>query len=412
MPSSMPSMPVSSPEPANALGFAHIPYLGDTIPLLTNTLVYIEQRRRAYGDIWRTEFMGQRAAVAIGAEAQRQVLDDNHKFPAAPGYQFVKPVLGHSLFDMDGDEHETQRGFLTPAFSPRRYTRFVERIDRALQHVFDAWGDAGERVFYRDALSALFAVSCAVTLGLDRGPAYDHLVTRWQTMQHGLLNPIRIRIWGTPWHATLAARDYIIQTFLRDLIEQRHRAPVEDEAQGDMLDLLLLAQRTHPQALSDKQIIEHLMLMLFAGYDTTAGAISWIVLELLRHPEARARVLAEVHADAGEPNDAPIQLSDIRATPYFDAFIKETLRLHPAQHLSIRGVTSPWEYAGHTVPAGWSVLIAPIYTHRMPDYFADPLQFDPDRFLEPRSEDRTHPRALIEFGGGAHACLGSGVAKL
>ena len=57
-------------------------------------------------------------------------------------------------------------------------------------------------------------------------------------------------------------------------------------------------------------------------------------------------------------------------------------------------------------------MIAPMYTHRMPEYFADPERFDPERFLPPREEDRTHPYALVEFGGGAHACLGSGIAKL
>ena len=57
-------------------------------------------------------------------------------------------------------------------------------------------------------------------------------------------------------------------------------------------------------------------------------------------------------------------------------------------------------------------MIAPMYTHRMPEYFADPERFDPERFLPPREEDRAHPYALVEFGGGTHACLGSGIAKL
>ena len=73
---------------------------------------------------------GQRAAVAIGAEAQRQILMNNAQFPAAPGYEFVKPLLGHSLFDMDGDEHSRERRAMTPAFLNSHNTPHISRGSR------------------------------------------------------------------------------------------------------------------------------------------------------------------------------------------------------------------------------------------------------------------------------------------
>jgi len=392
-------------------GSAGLPFLGDTIPLLTNTLPYVQRNLDRYGPIWRTTFMGLPAAVAIGAEAQRQVLDDNRQFPAAPGYSFVRPILGHSLFDMDGDEHDTQRSYLTPAFAPNRYSQLVERLDRVLNQVFDGWGLTGQRTFHREALAAMFAVSCAVTIGLERGPEYDTLLTRWQTMQQGLLNPLRVNVWGSPWHGAVAARDYITHSFLRDRIAQR-RASAEGPG-ADMLGWLLQAQATHPDLLSDEQIIDHLVLLLFTGYETTSGSVSWALLELLRQPDAiTSRVRTELRTEAQVDPAAPVRYDEVRATPYTDAFIKETLRLYPAQHVTIRGVTAPWTYADATVPVGWGVLLVPLHTHRSAAYFDDPERFDPARFLEPRMEDRRTPRALIEFGGGAHSCLGSGFAKL
>ena len=244
----------------------------------------------------------------------------------------------------------------------------------------------------------------------------------WLAMQGGLLNPLRIDVVGLPWRRSLAARRWL-DRYLLDLIAQRRAAAsstATPAAPTDMLDLLLQAQRARQNGtagvggsaapLSDRQIVDHIILLLFAGYETTAGAVSWLLIELLRQPpHILARVREEIHA---EDHDAPVTLEGIKNTPYLDAVIKESLRLHPAQHVSIRGVSAPWSYAGRVVPAGWSVMIAPMYTHRMPEYFADPERFDPERFLPPREEDRTHPYALVEFGGGAHACLGSGIAKL
>lgn len=392
-------------------GSAGLPFLGDTIPLLTNTLPYVQRQVNRYGPIWRTTFMGLPAAVAIGAEAQRQVMDDNQQFPAAPGYSFVQPILGHSLFDMDGAEHDSQRSYMTAAFSVKQYPLLVERLDHVLDQVFATWGFAGQRVFHREALTAMFAVSCAVTIGLERGPEYDVLLARWQTMQQGLLNPLRVNVWGTPWHAALAARDYITRDFLSERLAQRRATGATP--QNDMLGLLIQGQQAHPDALTDEQIIDHLVLLLFTGYETTAGGVSWALLELLRSPdEIVAQVRAELGADSSADHSAPIRYEEVRATPYTDAFVKETLRLWPAQHVTIRGVTAPWTYADATVPAGWGVLMAPLYTHRSPEYFDDPERFDPTRFLEPRNEDRRTPYALLEFGGGMHNCLGSGFAKI
>jgi cytochrome P450 len=242
----------------------------------------------------------------------------------------------------------------------------------------------------------------------------------WLAMQGGLLNPVRLDVVGLPWRRSLAARRWL-DRYLLDLIARRRAATSStalSAAPADMLDLLLQAQQARQDGatgngatpLSDRQIVDHIILLLFAGYETTAGAVSWLLIELLRQPpHILARVREEIHAD---DQDAPITLEGIKKTPYLDAVIKETLRLHPAQHVSIRGVSAPWSYAGRVVPAGWSVMIAPMYTHRMPEYFAYPERFDPERFLPPREEDRAHPYALVEFGGGAHSCLGSGVAKL
>lgn len=205
-------------EPPDTFG---VPFLGDTIPLLTDTLNYIERRRNRYGNIWATHFMGQRVAVALGMEAQRAVLENNAQFPAAPGYRFVKPLLRHSLFDMDGEEHRRQRTFLTPAFALRHYPAYVERIDHVLDHLFTTWRRSGRRVFHHDALAAMFAISCSIAASIEVGDDHEEFFAHWQAMQRGLLNPLRINIWGMPWQRALTSRRWLEEALREIMIRRR-----------------------------------------------------------------------------------------------------------------------------------------------------------------------------------------------
>ncbi|MGH8454782.1 MAG: cytochrome P450, partial [Nevskiales bacterium] len=64
------------------------------------------------------------------------------------------------------------------------------------------------------------------------------------------------------------------------------------------------------------------------------------------------------------------------------------------------------EFKGFRIPAGHLIQISPWFSHTMPEYWTEPLCFDPERFSESRAEDRQHPFLWIPFGGGAHKCIG------
>jgi retinoid hydroxylase len=78
----------------------------------------------------------------------------------------------------------------------------------------------------------------------------------------------------------------------------------------------------------------------------------------------------------------------------------------------MRGVVEEIEFDGYLIPAGWNVIIMPLLTHRLPEIYAEPDRFDPDRFAPPREEDIKYPYSLIGFGGGVHSCIGVEFAKM
>ena len=63
------------------------------------------------------------------------------------------------------------------------------------------------------------------------------------------------------------------------------------------------------------------------------------------------------------------------------------------------------EMDGHFIPAGTNVMLVNFILHRNPDMFPNPDKFDPDRFLNPKSE-KLHPYAYVPFSAGPRNCIG------
>lgn len=386
-------------------GKMSLPVLGDSLAIVGKPYAFAAERYARYGRVFRASFLGKPTAVLLGAEAQNFVLAS----PEAPklfsnrvGYSFMPPLMG-SLFTMDGLSHATQRRLMAPALHSRNYDNYLERINRVIDSTIAAWPERGQRQFYDDARAMAFRISSSLILGVEVEADYRRLSALWADFQKGVLSPLRLNLPITPYGKALRAQQEI-DAFFQTVIAQH-----QTSSQTDMLTQLLEVQRADAAEFTQTQLLEHLRTLLFAAYDTTSGALSWALVELLQHPDVLQQLLAEVHADAG---DAPVMVADLRATPVLDAVVKETLRLHPAIAGILRGVNETFAFANFTIPGGWVVALIPSFTQRMPEYFTDPAQFDPARFLAPREEDKQHPYAWIGFGGGSHICIGAGVAQI
>jgi cytochrome P450 len=143
--------------------------------------------------------------------------------------------------------------------------------------------------------------------------------------------------------------------------------------------------------MTDEEVRDELVTLLFAGHETTATSLAWAFDLLAHHPRALNRLTAEL--DRGEQD-------------YLDAVIKETLRLRPVVALVDRHVREATEIGGHAIPAG--VIVCPnIYlAQRRADLYENPAEFWPERFA-----GQAPPAfAWFPFGGGIRRCLGASFA--
>jgi cytochrome P450 len=153
---------------------------------------------------------------------------------------------------------------------------------------------------------------------------------------------------------------------------------------------------------------DQVMTFIGAGHETTAVALAWTFYLLSQHPEAERRVRAEVERVlAGR---VPT-FADVAKLPETRSVISESLRLYPPVYALARDVLEDDVIAGRRIERGSTVVLSQYVTHRHPDIWPDPDQFDPDRFTPDRSAGR--PRfAWFPFLGGPHQCIGNDFAMM
>lgn len=381
-----------------------MPYVGETFDIFGDPYLYAKRQYERYGPIFKTRNTNMLTIGLLSAEANRYVLATNYRnFLWHDGYRTAYPLFGDALITTDGDLHDSQRKLMSPAFHARNMPGYLERMERVIGAQLDHWGTSGTRYFYPDARKIAFTLACSLLVGIETGDDYERLNQLWGTFANGLFTVFRMPGPMTRYGRALQANRQL-ERLLRAYIADKRQNPT-----SDALGLLINARDEDGTMLSDEQLIAQIKILVFAGYDTTASTVAWTLGELLYHPECLERVRAEVRADA---KDEPLTFEDLRQKPYLDAVIKEALRLHPQAFAVLRGVKEDFEYEGFAIPAGWTVMLMPVFTQRMDEYFAEPERFDPERFLPPREEDAKHPYAFLGFGGGPRICLGEGIARL
>jgi cytochrome P450 len=201
----------------------------------------------------------------------------------------------------------------------------------------------------------------------------------------------------------IAARNQLLD-HLTVVIQQRQQNPTDDA-----LSLLIQAQDEEGNRLSLEEMRAQAMLLLFAGHETTTAMLTWICLELARHPDVLQRAREEQRQLAAH---GALNLEQISKMPYLDQVLNEIERLHPPIAGGFRGVIKPFEFNGFHVPAGWLLQYSILLTHQQANVYPQPDRFDPDRFSPERQEAKQKPFSLIGFGGGPRICLGMAFAKL
>ncbi|KAF5302919.1 hypothetical protein FQA39_LY02099 [Lamprigera yunnana] len=176
------------------------------------------------------------------------------------------------------------------------------------------------------------------------------------------------------------------------------------------LELMIDAYQNR-SALTNQDIKDQVSTILFEGHDTTAAASSFFLCLMAAHPDIQKRVHQEVDTIFGRSN-RPATFADTLEMKYLEMCLLETLRLYPPVPVIAREINEDVVLpSGYTLPAGCTVVIGTIKTHRNPDIYPNPDVFNPDHFLPVRTASR-HYYSFIPFSAGPRSCVGRKYAIL
>jgi len=221
---------------------------------------------------------------------------------------------------------------------------------------------------------------------------------------------------GLPvWQRFEKASDEMIAV-ANDYVQQFMGSARSDEAQPNgsvARDLINLNE------LSDDEISRSLVDLIIASAETTSILVQWILYLIAKHQDVQSKLLEEVRPllDKDVSSIAWDRLG--HQAPYLRAFIKEVSRLYPVAPFLARTLEQEIVLGGFKVPAGTPLALSLFTTSRMAEYFDDPLDLRPERWIRNKSEadstyrnDKSHAYASLPFGHGRRRCIGSRAAEL
>ncbi len=350
-----------------------------------------------YGELFTFGFGAIRFHWFVGPEALEFVFANSEALSMRRGYGFLLPIVGSTaLITSDEPEHLQRRRLVQPAFHGKQVLQWTDLIElRAAEF----YGSRAGKVFdlYSEVRSHILAVITELLLGREvllRNPGFLHDVALMMDYVNlpFLAQQFKLNVPGSPWWRFVRARARVDKV-MYNLISERRSA----SGQHGVLDMLLSARDDAGNALSDVEVRDQALSLVSAGFDTTSAALTWAMYLLLEHPSTLAALQSELAS-----------ASELLKSPLLDAVVNETLRLYPTAPAGLRETRQDLLYKGMLVPAG-SLLAYSIYaTHRQEASFANPLVFQPARWLEAKQPATF---AYLPFGYGMRHCIGARLAN-
>lgn len=357
------------------------------------------------GDAYRVYAPGRRSHTWVfnHPDDVRRILISNHRnYTKGVGFDRIKILLGNGIIVSEGEFWKRQRRMMQPTFHRRILAQFDRVIAAANDRLLAEWQRkcaAGEPVNVTDDMSVM---TLEIVLRVLFGDDLDALEAEAGE------NPFALFTEESERDLKFAYRFRKLAALIGRCVARRRAAgssPAGDAP--DYVSLLLNARdKDSGEGMSDKEIVDELTTLIVAGHETTASALNWTWYLLATHPEAEAKLHAEL--DATEEMPVPT-LPAMEALPWSNMVIREAMRLYPPVWVVSRRTIEADTLGGYTVPPDTDVFFSPYFVHRHPQFWDEPERFMPERFERDAVDAR--PRlTYLPFSAGAHHCIGETLA--
>jgi cytochrome P450 len=268
---------------------------------------------------------------------------------------------------LEGEDHHRIRRLLNPAFSPRLIKDLVPRFQALANELIDAFIAKGECEFIRDFAEPYATRVLTILLGIPE--------SEWPKIAR-LASTVGLAL-GVTFKRDLDKVEAAVAElyeYADELIKDRQANPGED-----FVSRLVLASRDGDR-LSDEELRNALVLLIFGGMDTTRNQLGLAMQSFIRNPE-QWELLAE--------------------RPELGAkAVEEVMRINPTVTWVTREAVEDFTYQDLFIEKGTTVHL-----------FTQASGTDPKAFPNPEMDLLGEHAPHYGFGGGVHHCLGHFVAR-
>lgn len=383
--------------------------------LISDTIDFYTEQQGRYGDIVHLKFGSRPVVLLSSPEFAHHVLVKNQKnYVKGIGLDGIRMLVGQGLLASEGALWQKQRRLLQPSFTPAAMNRFIDGMTGVIKCVLDGWAKkaaAGQSLVLDDE-TTLFAIRVMglAMFGLDLSDNLLDVANAFQTaFQYAaersvevVRTPLAI---PTARNRRFQADMECIEKFVAERIAEAKVNPRED----NLLSLMVHSRDADTgQGMSEQQLRDEVVTLLFAGFETTARSLTWSWSLLHRHPDVVKKMTEE--ADTVLTNGIPTW-NDLHRLRYTRMVADEVLRLYPAAPVTARQSVDADTIGGYHIPAGTIMIVFIYQVHRHAASWPEPQRFDPERFAPGAAESRPKS-AYMPFGSGPRICLGNNFALL
>jgi cytochrome P450 len=372
---------------------------------------FLDECANRFGDLFTLRFpiMGPMVCASHPDTIRHIFAASSDELRLGEANAIFRPIFGErSITVLDGPDHVRLRRLSLPMFHDEHSQAWTGMMLEVAARRVSRWR-AGQHLRLREEMQALtLEVILRALLGLEEQAELEEVGRHAMTMVHWpsspfgalLMVPALRRNAGplTPWRGF--KRDFAaLEALVMAQVALRRRAG--DAAQREDVLSRLLTVREGGAHLSDGELRDLLLMLLFAGFETTATALCWAFEAVLSHPADREWLEEELRTvTAGGPLRAEHMGQLVRV----EAAVREVLRLYPVVPIigMARLAVRPFVVQGVELPAGAKIVPTSYLTQRRADVYPEPHRFRPARFLGIKPD----PVAWLPFGGGLRRCVG------
>jgi cytochrome P450 len=303
-------------------------------------------------------------------------------------------LLGNGLIVSDGDVWRRSRTMIQPAFSRQNVHRLMTVMVESTDRRAASWARAAANGETINITSETSDFALELILISIFGDDYENrILTEGE-------NPFAFLSRDSTRDLSVVMKVRHLREFLLRIIADRRAG--KGSQHFDFLSMYLDATDKQGNHFADAELLDELMTLIVAGFETSANTLNWVWYLIAKHPDVEAKLIDE--AQRMVPNVSAITAENLAEMEYTQQTLEEALRLYPPVWLFTRRSHAQDELDMYDVPPGTDIYLSPYILHRTDHYWPEPVRFDPDRFAP--SDKPKKDRPYFPFSLGPRRCLG------